>query len=570
MSLAELNTIRTFWTGPPMSLYEHISLRSFVRQGHQVEIYSYNKLPEIEGVNLCDAAEILPESEIFTYHDGVAKGGLSGFANLFRYELLYQKGGIWADLDIFCLKPLHDLPENCIGLEDKDYLNNALMRFPAGHPMLKALKEQARALGKDISFGQTGPKLLTSLLPEWRHQINVLPQQAFYPLPWYAAWEPLLGAYCTQTQQTLKGSWCFHWWNEILRRIGIDKDKLPPTDSLLYQLAKEVLPADQLRQSYTNHEIAPLIHDWLTNQLAYHPNFRQYAAVLNQHKPKAQKPSLSCSVNSKINEPSLIRVPDWLPKPLGRYYLYFTHHQGRYIRLAYADQLTGPWKHHEPGTLKLEQTACLQQNQSPLRAYIASPNVHVDHQKRQLRMYFQGHLPTGELQSFVALSEDGLNFRALPEPLGNPYFRVFEWQNSFYALSLPGQFYRSDDGLSGFKAGPCPFESRIRPAAVRIEGKKLQVIYSCIEDQPGSMLGASIDLSQDFEDWKPSPAVGLKLPQPSLKATEQPSEETGQDAVARSIDLTFDPAFFSEAGRVYIIYTATGKSGLGIRELKVI
>ena len=29
-----------------------------------------------------------------------------------------------------------------------------------------------------------------------------------------------------------------------------------------------------------------------------------------------------------INGPSLIRVPDWVANPLGRYYLYFAHHNG--------------------------------------------------------------------------------------------------------------------------------------------------------------------------------------------------------------------------------------------------
>jgi hypothetical protein len=36
-------------------------------------------------------------------------------------------------------------------------------------------------------------------------------------------------------------------------------------------------------------------------------------------------------MGSNINGPSLIRVPDWVPDPLGRYYLYFAHHHGTYI-----------------------------------------------------------------------------------------------------------------------------------------------------------------------------------------------------------------------------------------------
>src|ERR1044071_4584691 len=56
---------------------------------------------------------------------------------------------------------------------------------------------------------------------------------------------------------------------------------------------------------------------------------------------------------NNINGPSLIRVPDWVTNRLGKYYLYFAHHNGKYIRLAYADHLEGPWKIYKPGVLPL-------------------------------------------------------------------------------------------------------------------------------------------------------------------------------------------------------------------------
>lgn len=40
---------------------------------------------------------------------------------------------------------------------------------------------------------------------------------------------------------------------------------------------------------------------------------------------------LDASLGDNINDPSLIRVPDWVPDPLGRYCLYFAHHNGRFI-----------------------------------------------------------------------------------------------------------------------------------------------------------------------------------------------------------------------------------------------
>ena len=64
-------------------------------------------------------------------------------------------------------------------------------------------------------------------------------------------------------------------------------------------------------------------------------------------------------VGSNIAGPSLIRAPGWLDQPLGRYYLYFADHKGAHIRLAYADQLIGPWRQYEEGTLQLEESGFL-------------------------------------------------------------------------------------------------------------------------------------------------------------------------------------------------------------------
>jgi len=50
-------------------------------------------------------------------------------------------------------------------------------------------------------------------------------------------------------------------------------------------------------------------------------------------------PNMDDRMGDNINGSSLIRVPEWIPNALGRYYLYFAHHQGTYIRMAYANSL---------------------------------------------------------------------------------------------------------------------------------------------------------------------------------------------------------------------------------------
>ena len=77
-------------------------------------------------------------------------------------------------------------------------------------------------------------------------------------------------------------------------------------------------------------------------------------------------------IGTNLNGPSLIRVPDWVAAPLGRYYLYFAHHQGTFIRMAYADEVRGLWTVYRPGVLSLEQTPAAITSLLPTSTYSRS------------------------------------------------------------------------------------------------------------------------------------------------------------------------------------------------------
>jgi hypothetical protein len=75
----------------------------------------------------------------------------------------------------------------------------------------------------------------------------------------------------------------------------------------------------------------------------------------------ARTPGLGSQTHVNINGPSLVRMPSWASAALGRYHLYFADHKGDAIKLAHADSLAGPWRVHEPGALRLDQTPFLQE-----------------------------------------------------------------------------------------------------------------------------------------------------------------------------------------------------------------
>ncbi|MDA3960015.1 MAG: hypothetical protein PF961_04425 [Planctomycetota bacterium] len=207
-----------------------------------------------------------------------------------------------------------------------------------------------------------------------------------------------------------------------------------------------------------------------------------------------------------VNGPSLIKVPDWITPerradPRARYYCYFAHHQGEYIRMAWAEDLTGPWQLYRTGVAVGEQRGVLDMDcHNPERRalggkaqvhlalgltmieHLASPDVHVDDEQQRIVMYL--HAPcrwqdaSHGQQSFVATSADGLDFNGVANAradghglrsyvLGRPYLRVFALHGRTWAVSVCGELWLApqaprhivDDAL--WQAEPHPGGERV-------------------------------------------------------------------------------------------------------------
>jgi hypothetical protein len=282
-------------------------------------------------------------------------------------------------------------------------------------------------------------------------------------------------------------------------------------------------------------------------------------------------PASSPTLGENINGPSLIRVPSWVSRPLGRYHLYFAHHGGKFIRLAYADRLEGPWRIHEAGALRLEQAP---------RCYdhVASPDVHLDDTRREILMYF--HCPAGsagsvdiaEQQTFVATSRDGVHFSAGTEPLGPAYFRVFRRGEYAYALVRAGVLLRARDMRSPFEPGPTLIGAEsgriLRHAAVDARGDVLRVYYSRIGDEPERILVSEVSLQGDWTRWRASAPRTVLGPDRDYEGADRPVEASRPNEAPGRVRQLRDPAIFREGGRTYLIYSVAGESGLAIAELR--
>ena len=275
------------------------------------------------------------------------------------------------------------------------------------------------------------------------------------------------------------------------------------------------------------------------------------------------RPHMDGQMGGNVNGPSLVEMPDWVADRLGRYYLYFAHHDGQYIRLAYADDLTGPWRMHEAGVMPIAD--------SRFAGHIASPDVHIDNEARHVRMYFHGsEKRTGQglpQHTRVALSDDGLHFVEREEILGRAYMRTIRHGGWHYAMAMPGIIYRSRDGLSDFETGPTPFALNMRHAALLAREQRLLVFFTQIGDEPERILLSSIDLATDWQSWRPSPPIVVLEPERDYEGGNLELRPSARGMAAEPVRQLRDPAVFETNDGLYLLYAVAGEHGIAIARL---
>lgn len=289
-------------------------------------------------------------------------------------------------------------------------------------------------------------------------------------------------------------------------------------------------------------------------------------------------------LNGNINGPSLIAAPDWLSDSPAKYLLYFAHHEGDSIRLAISDSLTGPWKIHDPPPIDLPQSgfatrspntdelhpeakAFIEANADGDYPHIASPDVWVDHEAQQIRLYFHGRLADGRQRTRLALSFDGINFRVQDEIIGLPYLRLFRHADWFYALAMPAQLYRSRDGLTAFETGPKLTDAPIRHHALLCHDHRWYVFWTRVGDTPERILVSSIDTTADWLDWRFGETAEVHQAERPWEGADLPATASAYGAINHRVNQLRDPDIFQEDGKIYLLYAVAGEQGIGIGEL---
>ena len=233
--------VHMFWAYGDLTVLERLAAVSFVANGFDLKLYTYgsiNNLPS--GIKQYDAREVIPENRLFKYKNG----SYAGFSNLFRYAILCQQGGIWADMDVICLASIRDfkaIGSNGLMVTERTQnnslkINSNLIFNPkpkAGDIIDLAWAVADRYQVEKLEWGDCGPKLLTALVKAYPKLAPKIMKPDFAnPINYWDCPKKLL----TDSQELSKDTFFLHCYNEMWRKQGKDKNHPYPRSSILGKL----------------------------------------------------------------------------------------------------------------------------------------------------------------------------------------------------------------------------------------------------------------------------------------------------------------------------------------------
>jgi hypothetical protein len=245
--------IQSLWIGEKLSIMEQLCISSFLQNGHTFHLYVYNDVAYVpEGTVLKDANELISSKRIFKYKNF---NSYAAFANLFRYKLLFQKGGYWVDTDVVCLKPFRfrrDFMFTNIPIRNRplDFLikryrsSNWFIKANAGSEIMNyCYNEASKRDPEKLSWGETGSQLINTAIRKFGMQGYIASQDTFFPIR-YQQWRQLISNSFIGTHKWARyqhSSYAIHLYHEMWRRNNINKNASFHRNSIYERLKRRYL-----------------------------------------------------------------------------------------------------------------------------------------------------------------------------------------------------------------------------------------------------------------------------------------------------------------------------------------
>lgn len=233
--------IQSLWIGSALSNLEILCINSYLRNGHDFHLYTYEAVKNVPpGTTIMDANEIVMKDYIFCD----LRGTYASFADYFRYKILYCKGGWWVDMDTVCLK-YFDFPEDyCFSSENQVnrnvVVNIGYLKIPQEAEVLKDCINYIESNlgvgdGNNVPWGKFGLSLWDTVLRNYDASPFIKQPSVFCPVNFFELSQLITkGAYVPGSE-----TYAVHFWNEIWRHGYLDKNGIYHPESIFEILKRK-------------------------------------------------------------------------------------------------------------------------------------------------------------------------------------------------------------------------------------------------------------------------------------------------------------------------------------------
>ncbi len=152
-------------------------------------------------------------------------------------------------------------------------------------------------------------------------------------------------------------------------------------------------------------------------------------------------------------------------------------------------------------------------------------------------------------------------------PLGRYHLYFADHKGRYIRLAYPNVVLRSRDGLRDFEAGPAPLDPASRHGAALPQGHVLHVVWTRLGDAPERNFHGTIDLAEDWRDWRLSEPTEVLRPERRWEGGDLPLKPSAAGAAEAPVNELRDPCLFEDSARVFLLYSGAGEGAIGIAEL---
>jgi len=238
---------QSLWVGRKLRWIERLCIKSYLDNGWRFQLYVYDEPDNVpDGCEVLDASAIIPSSDVFREGQGSGShaGSLGAFSDLFRYRLLFKRGGMWTDTDVINFRKFEPDGQKFICTEISDAgvvtLNGAIMAAPAGDEFVGRAYERARALlsSRDqMFFTRIGPYLLAEIALELGVEtIPLMPPGFLSPISWMNTASLLQPFDVAMSRPEFREAANVHVYTEMWRTLGLGLDRPPGPETFLGRL----------------------------------------------------------------------------------------------------------------------------------------------------------------------------------------------------------------------------------------------------------------------------------------------------------------------------------------------